>query len=128
MQLQSGIWGAIFTALIMVAIILFDVKPWIPHLPEGKVWLFLVGTGVMATISSLLGVASMRYAPASTLAPLQYMEMVSATIMAWFVFGDILDGLKWLGVGIIVLSGLFIIWRERQLKLEAKPLIVSNAP
>ncbi|MEN9895145.1 MAG: hypothetical protein RIR97_997 [Pseudomonadota bacterium] len=128
MQLQSGIWGGLFTLLIMALIILADFQPWIPSVPEGKVWFYLVGTGVMATISSLLGVASMRYAPASTLAPLQYMEIVSATIMVWFVFGNVLDGFKWLGVGIIVASGLFIIWRERQLKLEAKPLNVSNAP
>ena len=128
MQLQAGIWGGIFTAFIMIAIMLVGFQPWSPRVPEGIVWFYLVGTGVMATVSSLLGVASMKYAPASTLAPLQYMEMVSATVMAWFVFGNILDGFKWLGVGIIVASGLFIIWRERQLKLAASPLNVSNAP
>jgi len=52
--------------------------------------------------------------PASTLAPLQYFEIVSATLFAWLVFGDFTDAIKWLGISIIMGSGLYIIWRERR--------------
>ena len=48
------------------------------------------------------------------LAPLQYLEIVSATAFGWFIFGDFPDAMKWLGISIIIGSGLFIIARERR--------------
>ncbi len=47
------------------------------------------------------------------------MEIVSATALGYLVFGDFPDLLKWIGIAIIVGSGLFIFWREA--KLAAKP-------
>ena len=44
------------------------------------------------------------------LAPLQYLEIVSAAMLAYFVFGDFPDALKWLGIMIIIASGVFIIF------------------
>ncbi len=73
------------------------------------------GAAVAATIAGVLGVYAYRSAPASTLAPLQYLEIVSATILGWWVFGHLPDALKWLGIAIIIGSGLYVIWRERQL-------------
>ncbi len=84
----------------------------------GLVW--LLGVGVTAAIASILGVYAYRSAPASTLAPLQYFEIVSATIFAWLVFGDFPDAIKWLGILIIIASGLYIIWRER--RFASKPV------
>ena len=60
----------------------------------------------------MLGIYAYRSTPASVLAPLQYLEIVSACIFAYWVFGDFPDAMKWLGIAIIIGSGLFIIWRE----------------
>ena len=46
---------------------------------------------------------------------MQYFEIVSATLFGWLVFADFPDPVKWLGIGIIVGSGLYIIWRERRI-------------
>ena len=74
----------------------------------------MLGVGVMATISHVFLVFAFRFAPASTLAPLQYLEIVAATTFGYLVFGDFPDALKWLGIAIIVGSGLFVFWRERR--------------
>jgi drug/metabolite transporter (DMT)-like permease len=74
----------------------------------------------MAAITGILGVYAYRAAPASTLAPLQYLEIVSATIFAWLVFGDFPDAVKWLGIAIIVAAGFYILWRER--RFASKPV------
>jgi drug/metabolite transporter (DMT)-like permease len=52
-------------------------------------------------------------APTSTLAPLHYLEIVSAAALGYLVFNDFPDTLTWVGIGIIVASGLYIIHRER---------------
>lgn len=122
MQLQSGMWGFLFCALPM----LFSDMLGMPGIAfisaDTTILLYLLGVGVSATLSGILGVYAYRAAPASMLAPLQYLEIVSATIFGWLVFNHFPDAIKWLGIAIIVASGLYIIWRER--RFASKP--VSN--
>jgi drug/metabolite transporter (DMT)-like permease len=58
---------------------------------------------------------SLKLAPASTLAPLHYVEMVAAVTLGYFIFGDFPNALTWAGIVIIVGSGLYIIAREQAL-------------
>ncbi|PWE54509.1 hypothetical protein DEM27_20640 [Metarhizobium album] len=114
MQLQTGIWGGLICGVILFfgegsGSPLFD-----PSMPDLAASGHLLGVGIAATISGILSVYAYRAAPASTLAPLQYFEIVSATLFAWLVFGDFPDAIKWLGISIIMGSGLYIIWRERR--------------
>jgi S-adenosylmethionine uptake transporter len=128
MQLQAGLWGALFAFLAMVLVALAGFEQFAPKMPAGIVWFYLFGTGFMATLSSLLGVYALRHAPAATLAPLQYLEIVSATLFTWIIFGDVLDAWKWFGVAIIIASGLFIILREQRLKSATRNTGVTTAP
>lgn len=127
MQFHAGIWGAIFCGILLffgegTGSQIFD-----PVIPDMTASLYLLGVGVTATISGVLGVYAYRAAPASVLAPLQYLEIVSATIFGWLVFGDLPDALKWLGIAIIIASGLYIIWRERKINKSASVAPVSPA-
>jgi drug/metabolite transporter (DMT)-like permease len=58
---------------------------------------------------------ALTYAPSSTLAPLHYLEIVSAVIMGFWVFGDIPNQLAFTGMIIVIASGLYIVFRERQI-------------
>lgn len=127
MQFHAGIWGAVFCGILLsigdgTGSEIFD-----PVKPDMTAGLYLLGVGVTATISGVLGVYAYRAAPASVLAPLQYLEIVSATIFGWLVFGDLPDALKWLGIAIIIASGLYIIWRERRVNKSASVAPVSPA-
>lgn len=127
MQFHAGVWGALFCAVLLyigdgTGSEIFD-----PVLPDITASLYLLGVGVTATISGVLGVYAYRAAPASVLAPLQYLEIVSATIFGWLVFGHLPDALKWLGIAIIIGSGLYIIWRERRVNKTAGIAPVSPA-
>ncbi|MCB1461578.1 MAG: DMT family transporter [Nitratireductor sp.] len=113
MQAFAGFFGTLFVGLILwfgngSGSAVLD-----PIWPDHRGWWLMLGVGVMATISHLFLVYAFRKAPASVLAPLQYLEIVTATIFGFLVFSDFPDALKWLGIAIIVASGLFIFWRER---------------
>ncbi|GIL02957.1 MAG: membrane protein [Alphaproteobacteria bacterium] len=113
MQGMAGLFGG---AMVVVALWFGEgtgSEVFDPSWPTATGWALLIGVGVMATISHLFLVFAFRKAPASVLAPLQYLEIVAATIFGFLVFGDFPDALKWLGIAIIVGSGLFIFWRER---------------
>lgn len=120
MQFQMGLWGLLFCAIILYVGEGSGSDVFDPVMPSTIAFGYLAGVGVMAAIAGILGVYAYRAAPASTLAPLQYFEIVSATIFAWLVFGDFPDAIKWLGILIIIASGLYIIWRER--RFASKPV------
>lgn len=115
MQLQTGFWGGVFCLVVLLlgegtGSSLFD-----PIWPDAAGLAKCFGVGLAASVSGMFAVYAYRDAPASTLAPLQYFEIVCATFFGWSVFGDFPDALTWLGIAIIIASGLFILWRERQL-------------
>lgn len=84
------------------------------------IWAALMGVGVAATVSHMAITYALRFAPSATLAPLHYLEIVSAVFFGWLVFGDWPNPLSWAGIAIIVASGLYIILRERALAREAR--------
>ncbi len=123
MQFHAGIWGALITGVLLLVGKATGIAMLQPVMPDFKVSLFIAGSGLAATVSGILGVYAYRAAPASTLAPLQYLEIVSATVLGWWVFGHLPDAVKWLGISIIIASGLYVIWRERQLNRTVIPPI-----
>lgn len=91
--------------------------------PAPIVWMQLIGVALAATVSHLFISYALRFAPSATLAPLHYLEIVSAAALGWLFFGDWPNPISWTGISIITLSGLFVIWREHQLDrgLESGP-------
>jgi drug/metabolite transporter (DMT)-like permease len=79
----------------------------------------LVAIGVLGTMAHLLMTWSLRYAPAATVAPMQYLEIPVATIIGWLVFRDLPDGLAAFGIALTVAAGLYVILRERSVSRAA---------
>ncbi len=114
MQLQTGIWGGIFCTITLSAMGDAERMHLSAIAANANLLWQLLAVGLAATLTGILSTYAYRSAPASTLAPMQYFEIVSATILAWYVFGDFPDAVKWLGIAIIMGSGLYILWRERK--------------
>ena len=112
MQFLAGVSGL---AVVSVALI-FGTFGGFPTLtavwPTAWQW-FLLGTlGVVATIGHLLVVLAYRRAPVSVLAPFQYVEIISATILGLLLFNDFPDLATWGGISLIVGAGIYIFHRE----------------
>lgn len=120
MQFQSSVWGLVVAGLLLVVGHFADLPVYQPVLPDTRSIVFVAGVGLCATIAGILSIYAYRASPASVLAPLQYLEIVTACIVSYWVFGDFPNLLKWLGIAIIIGSGLFIIWRED------KPAVVKD--
>jgi drug/metabolite transporter (DMT)-like permease len=114
MQTMAGVGGTLFMAAALVIGDSTGAADFTPSLPAS--WLGLVLLMLLGSISGymhLLVVRAFRLAPLSLLAPFQYFEIISATVLGYALFGDFPTASKWLGIAVIVASGLFIIWRER---------------
>ena len=104
-------------ALLWGALVLATAGTDLPGLglamPSGQVWIWLVLLGISSAVSHLLISYALRLAPSTTIAPLHYLEIASAAVLGFLVFGDFPDATTWTGIAIIVASGLYIIQRER---------------
>ena len=81
---------------------------------SAPIWALMVLMGTFGMVGHHLVLIGFRLAPASLLAPFQYMEIVSATTAGFLLFGDFPDWSKWIGIAMIVGAGLYVFWRERR--------------
>ena len=82
--------------------------------PSSKDWGLLIAVGLVGTFGHLLMTAAIRFAPAATLAPMQYLEIPFATLIGWIFFSDLPNQMAAIGIGVTISSGLYIIYREQK--------------
>ena len=89
------------------------------HVPMTAPMVFwLVMTGILGGIGQLLMTYSYHYGEPSLLAPFDYISMIWAMILGWFVFGEMPAAMVLAGAGVVIASGIFIAWREHRLNVE----------
>ncbi len=114
MQFYAGFFGFIFMSVALLLGDNFSVPALSAFWPTSFEWLLLFIVGLIATVAHFLVVQSFKHAPVSVLAPFQYLEIISATILGLVIFGDFPDRLTWTGITIIIASGLFVFHCERK--------------
>lgn len=75
----------------------------------------LVVLVLLAIVGQGLMISSFIFAPAVVIAPYSYALLVFAALIGYFSFGTVPDPLTWVGIAMIVGSGLTIAFRERKL-------------
>ncbi len=123
MQLWAGFFGlmTLGTALLIGEVLSVPVLD--PSWPTPREWMLLAALGAIATSGHLLIVAALRRAPPSILAPFQYLEILGATLLGLLIFDEFPGFATWLGILIIVGSGLYVFHRERRLARDTAPRI-----
>ena len=76
--------------------------------PTLSQWGQFLALAAIANVGHYFIVRAYDHAEASLLAPLAYTEIVMATVLGWWFFGDLPDGWTILGVGILIASALYI--------------------
>ena len=73
----------------------------------------IAASGLFAATSFVLIAEAFRRAEAGTLAPFQYLEIIGATAAGYLIFREFPDLWTWVGITVILASGLYVFWRER---------------
>lgn len=122
-------WTAVVAAVLCLPVFLLGELTGEPAFafvwPQGLNLVWCACVGLAATVSHMSMTYALRYAPSSTLAPLHYLEIVTAALLGYLVFSDWPNALTWTGIAIIVGSGLYIIHRERLTVRAARLATVS---
>jgi drug/metabolite transporter (DMT)-like permease len=87
---------------------------------DAVTWGLLIALGVVGGIGQLALTASLRFAPVSAVVPMDYSSLIWATLYGWLIFSVLPTSATWIGAPIIIISGLYIVWREHR-RHQQKP-------
>lgn len=93
-------------------------------LPFGWNWVtwqqasLLICAGFLGGIGQILLTESYRYAEVSTIAPFEYTSIIWATLLGYYLFGDLPGGTLLLGAAVVIGAGIFILYRETRRQID----------
>ena len=79
-------------------------------------WLFMICLGFIGFLSHYLFAIALQTLDLYHVTNFQYTQLIWASLINFFIFGDVISELKIVGIGFIVIFGLIFINRELQLK------------
>lgn len=103
----TQMWSPTMGAIVMSAIVPFF---WTP--PDLLAWVFMVLIGFAGGLGHYLLIKGYEIAPASTLSPFVYTQLIWMVIFGYVFFGDFPDLFTLAGGAIVIGSGLYIFRRE----------------
>lgn len=90
--------------------------------PSATDWVWLLLVGLLGGCAQVLVTRAWRLTPAAILAPFDYTSIGLAMLYSHFWFREHVSWTIWLGLPLVIGSGLFILYRERVRAREARLL------
>jgi drug/metabolite transporter (DMT)-like permease len=110
---DSGQTTLLWTQLAGVFVVT-PLLPWFWTAPSGALgWGLMAGMGALAALGHGLLIKAHQLAPAATLAPFGYTQLLWMIVSGWLVFGDWPPAATFAGAALVVGCGLFLLFYER---------------
>lgn len=103
-----------YTALVgTVGMTLAAPLYWGGPMPDWREALLIASLGIYGGTGHFLLISAFRHAPATTLSPLLYVQLIWATLLGWLVFDHWPDGMTLAGMAIIAASSAMLALLQR---------------
>ena len=89
----------------------FLFRDWFFNDPKSLFMIFVVGVSVIFGFIFLFN--AYRHGRPYIIAPFEYIFLIWAVILGWFIWSETVDLKTWAGIAIIVSAGIFILYREK---------------
>ena len=104
-----------YTALVGTAVMSLALPWfWFEFSPGPLQWLMIASLGFYGGVGHFILIRAFRLAPASTLTPFGYTQLIWAGLLGWLVFGHIPDAMTAAGMAVIAVAGLWLALGERR--------------
>lgn len=105
----AGIVFATFTGLALTTI----AAPFFWTTPTFDQWTLMITLGVLSSGVTWMLYSAFSYGPTSVIAPFGYTEILSATALGYFVFGEFPDSWTITGITVICVAGIVMATRNK---------------
>jgi drug/metabolite transporter (DMT)-like permease len=107
------LWFSLLSMLALAALMPFNAAA---H--DSATWAILVALGGFGGFGQLFLTSSLRFAPVSVVVPFDYTQLLWAVLLGWLLFASQPPATTWAGAAVIILSGLYTLYREHKLGRE----------
>jgi drug/metabolite transporter (DMT)-like permease len=106
----------VFYFNVALAIVCTLPMPWIWQPLPDEIWLGVCGFTLLALLGHFAIAQAFKIAPVGVIAPFEYLALVWATLLGFIIWNNLPKLLSFVGMIIIIVSGLYIFYRERRLQ------------
>jgi drug/metabolite transporter (DMT)-like permease len=103
----AAVYGSGAYAQVSHPSLAFLTRGWV--MPPAQDLALMAACGVIAAVALTLLTHAYRVAPSASVAPFEYSFMFWGVLWGWMFWGDLPDGLGWLGIAVIIAAGLYVI-------------------
>lgn len=104
-------------------VVMTPVLPSVWTMPAGwLVWLMMLLVGAWGALGHWCIIEAHRRAPAVVLSPFIYSQIIWMVALGWLVFDQWPDRWTFIGGGIVIGSGLYLLYREQAQRKAARPV------
>jgi drug/metabolite transporter (DMT)-like permease len=89
--------------------------------------LLMLSMGLWGAIGHYLFIVAYQLAPASSVAPFIYLQLLSMTGLGYFVFGDLPDLWTMAGASVVIGSGIYLVHRENVTRKQTAAAVNARA-
>jgi drug/metabolite transporter (DMT)-like permease len=116
-KMSAGAVVGIMSVTVTLGLLPFALWVWVPVSMVQLAWLAVVA--LAATSGHYCMTRAFAVAPISVTQPVTFLQLVWASMLGYFAFGERVDPFVLLGGGVIIGAVSYITWREAQLKRRA---------
>jgi len=120
----AGVDRAVTTQFYSALVGALEITPLVPFVwqtPDLKGAFLMLCLGAFGGFGHWLLILAHRLAPAPILAPFSYVQLLPMILLGYLVFGDFPDLWTLIGAGVVLTSGLYLLYRERRMKPGKPP-------
>jgi drug/metabolite transporter (DMT)-like permease len=116
-KMSAGAVVGILSVIVTLGLLPFAVWVWVPVSMVQIAWLAVVA--LAATSGHYCMTRAFAVAPISVTQPVTFLQLVWASLLGYFAFGERVDPFVLLGGAVIIGAVSYITWREAQLRRRA---------
>lgn len=110
-----------FYSALIGAVAITPLVPFFWKTPDLEGVLLMLCLGAFGGFGHWMLILAHRLAPAPILAPFNYIQLLPMILLGYLVFGDFPDLWTLIGAGVVLSSGLYLLYRERKVKPGKPP-------
>ncbi len=122
---ESSVTQTVYMGLFLTPITLVPAL-FVWEWPEPVHYLWLIAIGIFGTLGHLAFAQAVKLADSTAVLPLDFLRLIWASLIGFFLFSEVPDALSWLGGAVIFVSATYIAVRESRQALSKQMPAASS--
>ncbi len=116
---ESSVTQTVYMSLFLTPIT-FVPALFVWEWPEPEHYLWFVAIGIVGTVAHIAFAQAVKVADSTAVLPLDFLRLIWASLVGYFLFAETPDAWSWLGGAVIFAAATYIAYRESRLARSSK--------